>query len=220
VITVNGNAVLGMRLTMPVVGNWVAAVEADVAEDDDVGITGTLTIQQDGIVLRGTVIRSGVIAGVCRFEAVGGTGGLRGDVVARSFQGVTARAILADTLAACGEVQSAASTRATLSTALPYWTRAAGRASTAVSVLADALGAHWRVTQAGQVWVGTESWPAMAADFDAVEIDSDPGAGLVVLAPENIALKPGVLYGGRRVGRVEHTVGRDSALRTTFWEEA
>lgn len=219
-ITLSGNPVLSMRLTLPERGNWVLAAEVDVPEASDDALEGAVTLTQDDVTLSGTVIRTGLIGGVCRLEAVGGKGGLRGDVVARSFQGLTARSILADTLGACGETQSALSTRSVLTTALPYWTRSAGRSSTALSVLADALGARWRVTHSGEVWFGLDTWPSMAEGYDADELDADPSSGLVLLGPETIALVPGVTYQGRRVGRVEHTVGRDSALRTTFWEAA
>lgn len=215
-ITVNGLPVLAARITMPVVGVWSASLEA-ISEED---ITGTATIAQEGAAsLVGTVVRSGVLSGSCRLEMVGGKGGLRGDVAARSYQRATARTVIGELLAACGETLDETAQRATLTTSLPFWTRAGGRASTALTTLTDALGARWRVLSNGNVWVGTESWPSPPDAYLADELDRDDAAQNVLLAPDTIALFPGVTLAGRHVGRVEHTVGRDAPLRTTYWIE-
>jgi len=215
-ITANGQPVLAMRLTLPVQGIWVATLQ--VSTEDD--IEGTLTLEQDDSVrYTGAVLRGAAVNGVALVEAVGGTGGLGRDLAARSYQGASARAIIGDLLAGVGERLDGGATRSVLSTTFAYWTRAAGRASVALSSVVDALAARWRVLPSGAVWVGTETWPAVPSDYDALELDRDPAAGSVLLAPEMFSLVPGVTLRGERVGRVEHVQGTDE-LRTTFWLEA
>jgi hypothetical protein len=214
-MTINGAEVLAMRLTLPLTGVWT--LSADVSSGD--AITGALTLEQDTLTYSGTVLRSGVSTGVCRLEAVGGAGGLGAGVAARSYQGVAARQVLADLLADASERLDSASTRAVLGETLSYWTRAGGRASAAMQTLADALGTRWRVKASGAVWVGDETWPKVGSDYDATELDRDYAAGNVLLAPESLALVPGVMLGDDKVGRVEHVVSRDSPLRTTYWLE-
>lgn len=211
--TINGLDVTSLRLTRPAQGIWV--LSAEVASEDEV--TGALTLEQDSVTMSGTIVRSGVVAGTCRIEAVGGKGGLRSEVPARSYQGVTSKAVLSDLIAAVGEQLDASSSRAALSVTLPYWTRAMGTASSALATLVDALGARWRVLPSGLVWVGSESWPKVADSFDFIEVDRDPGAGNVLIAPESIALGPGVTLGSDRVGRVEHVLSLEAPLRTTYW---
>lgn len=219
-ITVNGADVLAMTLTMPLNGTWV--LSAELASDEP--ITGAITLENtvdDGnsVTLSGFVLRSGVVAGSCKLEAVGGAGGLVELVGARSYQSAKAREVIGDLLAEAGEALDAGSARDVLDRQLEHWTRAGGRTGTALTVLVEALGARWRVRPNGRVWVGAETWPKMPDDFDGNELDRDHAAGMVLLAPYTIALTPGVLLEGERVGRVEHSVGRDADLRTVFWLE-
>lgn len=213
IVTANGKAVLALRLTLPISGVWVASLEADADE----ALAGAVEIVDDDVRLQGTIMRSGAAAGTCDAELVGGKGGMSKDVPARSYQGAAARLIATELLAAVGEQLDARSTPAVLATTLPYWTRAAGRAGTALTMLTDALGARWRVLPGGTVWLGVDTWAAAAENAQAVEIDRDAAAGTVLLAPDSIALAPGVTLAGGRVGRVEHHFERDSPLRTTFW---
>lgn len=210
-ITANGLPVLEMRLTLERVGAWVARLE--VAADGDVETSGQVTIAQDGLSFVGTSLRSGR----GRIEMVGGGGGIPREIAARSFEGATAREVFEEALAIGGEAPDPESSRAALSTPLTFWTRAAVSLGTALSSLADAVGALWRVRPNGRVWLGHDDFAPMPPEYEATEIDGDDGAGYVVLAAPTIALAPGVTFGGRRVGRVEHFVSRDEPLRTTFW---
>lgn len=213
-LTANGYPVIELTLRMPLSGLWVASL--DVASDE--ALEGSLTLAQagSGVELTGYVVSSGVVAGTCRLEAVGGAGGLVTDVEARSYQGVTARDVASELLAAVGETLDSSSTRSTVTTSLPYWTRAAGRATTALSRLADALGARWRVRPSGAVWLGLDTFPEYV-DEEALELDRDARAGSVLVGAESIGLVPGVTFRGDRVGRVEHYFSRSDPLRTVYW---
>lgn len=216
-ITVNGADILSMTLTMPAVGTWT--LSAELATDDV--ISGAIKVENENVSLSGYVLpgRSGVVAGVCMIEAIGGKGGLVKALEARSYQSAKAREVIGDLMASAGESLDPGTARGVLDYQLAYWTRAGGRAGTALTVLAEALGARWRVRSSGGIWIGAEAWPKVAEDYGALELDRDHAAGSVLLAPDTIALAPGVLLEGERVGRVEHSVGRDSELRTVFWLE-
>jgi hypothetical protein len=210
-----GAPVLALRLTLPTEGAWFAAVELDAEEAP----RGVVELEDAAITYRGAVLRSGVVSGVCRAELVGGTGGLVRDVPARSFRDVTARVLFEDLLSSVGEALDPSSTRPILASRLPFWSRAAERASRALSTLTGALEGRWRVLPWGTVWIGTESWSEASESLVALELDRDDAASSVLLATETLELRPGVTLDGRRVGRVEHAFGRDEPLRTTFWIE-
>jgi len=218
VITVNGLPVLELRLTLPLVGAWVAELEVDMSEADDPP-TGQVSIADDGGSYNATVVRSGILAHSARLDVVGGRGGLSQAVAARSYRDVSARDVAADILAQVGEALDPSSTPAVLGTKLPYWTVTAGRAGAALSALCDALSARWRVLPNGHIWIGVESWPN--AERDAVELDRDDAAGAVFTAPEDLAvLAPGTVLASRNVGRVEYLVSRERPLRATYWTES
>lgn len=215
-ITANGLPVIEMRLTFPLSGLWVASLEVGTEE----AITGSCTLAQEGTALSfvGYVVRSGAIGGSCRAKVVGGAGGLVTDVPARSYRGARARSVAGELLAAVGETLATSSTRAVLATELPFWTRAAGRASDAVWRLTDALGARWRVLPSGAVWIGTDAWTAKPSD-DPMELDRDGLHDTVSLAPDTLSLLPGMTLRGEHVGRIEYLFGRDTPLRATAWVE-
>ena len=210
----NGAPVIGMQLTLPVSGLWVAALELDSEEEVD----GELVLEQEGATqaLTGTVLRTGVVAGLCRAEAVGGTGGLAGDLDARSYRNATARTVFEEILASAGEVYEPSSTRSSMTTSLSYWTRAAGGAKQALWSHPDIIDARWRIMPSGKVWMGVDSWP-VAPEFEYTELDRDLSAERVLIAPETLDILPGMqLKNGDRVGRIVYTVARNEPLRATY----
>lgn len=214
-ITLADLSVLALRLTFPISGAWTATLELDADEAP----AGAVDLSDGTNVYQGFIVRAGVVSGVCRADVIGGAGGLLQDVPARSFQDSSARAILTDLLGSVGENLDPASTAAVLGAQLPYWTRAGVRASTALSSLCDALGARWRVSPSGQIWVGTETWPAAPESALPFELDRDDAAGTVFVAPDDLGLVPGIVLEGRRVGRVEYSLERDGGLRADYWVE-
>jgi hypothetical protein len=214
-ITLAGGAVLALRFTLPVSGLRTATLEADIEE----AVTGTVELEDGANVYQCAIVRSGLVSGVCRADVIGGRGGLLGKLTARSYQGLPARAVLSDVLAAAGETLDATSTPSILATPIPYWTRGAVSGSTALDSLCDKLGARWRVLPNGNVWVGTESWPEADEELQPDQLDRDEAAGTVYLAPDDLTLSPGIVLDGRRVGRVEYSMTRNSPLRCDFWVE-
>lgn len=216
-LTVNGAHVLGIRLTLPLSGVWVASIEVD----SETAITDAVTIKQADTSLSyaGYVIRSGEVSGACFMDVIGGSGGLANDVTARSYRDVTVKTVLSEALAAVGEALDSTATRSTLAMSLPFWSRSGGRASLAVSALADKASARWRVLASGAVWFGADTWPDYRGELPT-ELNRDPAASTLLLAPDDIGLTPGVTLRGERIGRVEHLITRGEPLRTTAWIEA
>lgn len=212
-ITCNELPVLSLHMALPLSGLWVAALE--VASDEL--ISGAITLEQDTLSYAGYVVASSWSSGTCRIEAVGGAGGMIRDVEARSYRDATVRTVAGELLAAVGESLETTSTRTVTSATLTYWTRAAGRAALAMSALASSQGARWRVLPSGAVWLGVDAWKTAYRAAGMLELDRDGPAGTVLMASDTIGLVPGVTVGTDRVGRVEHSFGRDEAPRTTYW---
>lgn len=211
-VTLNAEAVFALRLTLPLRGRWTAELEVDSEAD----ITGAVTLSDsqpgEQVTFQGAVHRGGVLVNTWRGLIVGGTGGLSKDVTAKHYREIDARTVISELLAEVGEALATTSTATVLAKRLPFWTRLTGGAREALSAVCDAIGATWRVLPSGAVWIGVDTWPAAADQF---QVDRDFPAGTVELAPDSINLLPGVTVDGLRVGRVEHCI--DDHLRTTVW---
>jgi hypothetical protein len=220
--TLQGLSVLELRLTRPLVGLWVATLEVDHQDAEEL-YSGPLELKDERITYQGTKVQGGVISGVARLDVVGGTGGLLKPVPPRHFREVTVKALVESLLSLAGEQLDATSTATVLSRTLPFWSWGGDglneRASRHLTSITDKLGVSWRVLPNGKVWVGIDAWNPADEDINAIELDRDDADGNVLLATESLELGPGVSLAGRHVGRTEHTFGRQESLRTTFWVE-
>ena len=143
---------------------------------------------------------------------VGGNGGLSKTIPGKSYtgSGVKVGAVLRDILHACGEDLSDLSDGPTLEQVLPRWHVSSGPANEALTDLATAAGASWRVLRDGTVWFGVELWPEVSPDH--VLVDEDWSSGALTLAPETADMVPGVVYQGQKIEYVVHQL--DEKLRT------
>lgn len=199
------------ELRMNRIGAWHADLEVD-AED---ALAGLVSFEVDGLVFTGTVVpdKSGLNGTRSRAQIVSGKGGISGDVQARSYTqstGVKAGTIVRDILSDCGEDLSDLSDGPTLDKRLDRWHTVEGPASHALTRLADACGASWRMMRDGSVWFGEETWPEVKPD--GALLDEDWSGGCLTLAAETPNLVPGTVYNGQRVEQVTHHIG--SNLRT------
>ncbi len=213
-ITLNEKPVLAMRLQQPRMGVWVCLLEVD-SEDD---ITGAVKLEDDGVTYNGTVIEGGVTAGRWQGRVVGGKAGLRGTLRARNYQRIKVREILDGILLDAGEALSGNATTSVLRKSLAFWSRRQGSGIEAMNLLAENIGAGWRVFPDGSVWIGDESWPAFRGS-DLNQLDRINHAGRLELAPNDIGLAPGSAVEGLNIEHVEHTI-ESQGLRTAAWYEA
>lgn len=213
--TLQGFSVLSALIDQPRSGPWTAELALEGDRVQALG-SGQLTLVVGGRRFLGTPHRAPrSFAGRTGVVLVGGKGGLGATLSARFYLGCPASVPLADIVSAAGETLSASSGTAELAAHLSRWSRAKGPAGEALDVLAEHVGATWRVLDDGTVWFGAETWPA--ADAPA-ELDVDPAQDVAVFAGDIPSLSPGTTLGGRRIGRVTHQL-TESALRATVYFE-
>lgn len=215
--SISGRPALAARLLAPLAGRWVADLEADTDEP----ITGAVEVLGGGAAWRGAVLRGGVTDGRWHGRVVGGAGGLDRVVPPASWQGLqAARGLVDELLGPLGETLDAGA-GPELERTLPRWTRVEGVAHRALADLAAAVGARWRVTPGGTVWVGAETWPerVLAEGETAELLDEDPRLGSALYALSGAWLAPGVVLEGRRVGGVLYELRGDVDRAEVWWAD-
>jgi hypothetical protein len=198
------------KISMPVRGAW----HADVDVDADVLVEGErLELVGPGIKMSGTARRAGHYAQRGGVRLYAGADGLRTELKAVSYRRVFCRQILADLARETGEAFSLSSDAANLSAFVERFTRPRGTASDCLAALLDVLpaGTSWRSLDDGMIWIGQPSWPTTALTMQT--LDDDIKTGVATLASETAELRPGVVFDGRRITRVEHTF-EDALVRT------
>lgn len=194
------------EVRMARMGPWIA----DLATDDETALAGKLKFVIDEQEWVGTVVpeQSGIDGSRARCQLVGGNGGLSKTIPGKSYtggSGVQVKTVVRDILRACGEDLSDLSDGPTLEQYLPRWHVAAGSAQDALTDLCNRLSISWRVLRNGEVWMGPELWPEVTPEHRVV--DEDWSAGAVTLAPDTPDMVPGVVFQGRRIEHVTHTLG-------------
>lgn len=214
-VTIGTAAVTRGVIRLPLSGVWVA----DLDVDTDAELAGQVVITADGQIFTGTVISGAVSHGLWRGRIVGGAAGLRAELPARAYRGALLADVLADVLAEAGEAADPSS--AALDVNVSLWHRLAGPASSTVAEVARAAGLVWRVTAAGAVWMGAETWPD-APDGDVTLIASDPRRGTYTVSGDVWTILPGLLWVVRdeaadtavRVGDVRHEIDGQTVTTT------
>ncbi len=170
----------------------------------------------------GTIARSTSFEGRVELVVCGGSGGLSlepelaVEMTGAGYTGtpivVQGALVLGDILRTTGDELSPDVDMAALT--LPRWQRVGDYAGRALSLLARAWGASWRVRADGRLWLGTETWEAYADETNLIEQGlcadtAEISGALVVDRPD---VEPGQTVGGRRIERVLYTLSGD-ALR-------
>jgi hypothetical protein len=204
---------------LPRVGAWHALVELDAAEAPAPGASAALAGER--LALAGTVRDAGTDPATGRATArvVGGAGGLARTVAARQYRAAPLRVLLTDLARDAGEALDAASDPATLASTPPLWTRAEGAAGDALAAMLAPVGASWRMTRGGALWVGREAWAPATLPADAEALGDDPTeltSEYRAAAP--FAPEPGTTISGRRVSRVSVTITPDATRVRVWWE--
>jgi len=195
-INVNGFPIIRGSIRRPRIGVWNADLVVDCTSD----ISGAVTIAtEDGAFsLAGVAYRMGVFQATLSMKVIGGTGrlsippgGIGTSISPKSYQGATARLVVNDILAACGETLAATSDAATLNTVLRRWVVTAGSGKDALARLLEQFqDISWRVLADGTVWIGSETWPsAPTTQFDILERHF--GEGRILIGSQQPWLMPG-----------------------------
>lgn len=201
-VTINGVGVLSQRIVEERVGAWHATVEAD----SDKTITGAVTIDVEGETFVGTV-EQGDVEADSRWKGyvVGGKGGLQKVVDGRYYFAPSVRTVLADLARDSGETLSPEIDPTLLAQQFERYSRLEGPAHTQFRQLADELGVDWRITRAGELWFGAETWLPVTAK--TIEAEYDPQHRMIEVAyndddNDRPVLRPGVTFEGKKIQRV------------------
>lgn len=206
-LTVDGSPLLGLDLTMELLGCWQAKLQCEADE-----LTGTVVIDDGaGQTFTGRVRRSGVVSGRNSALVVGGRGKLADGTLAlaaRHFRAVNLRTVATEILTQAGEQLAATSQASLLAQHLTFWSFGASSPGAALLALVEPFGGTWRVLSDGTVWLGVDSYPA-APEQDRLELEPEDANGLVHLAVDSFALRPGVTLDGRKVLQVQHLLASE-----------
>lgn len=209
-ITLAGTPITSLDLTDGLDAAWIADVELAT----DTAPRGAVTLSDGTRQLQGTVLRAGELAGLVRARIVGGRGGLRQVVPPTSHRQARVREVLRSLLTSAGEALSPSSDAALLERLLPHWTRARGTSAAALSILAEHLGASWRVIDDGSVWVGRVM--ARRVDSTALVLDEFHDRGWKWAAVDRLDLFPGAQVDSDVVRQVQYVID-EGHLRARYW---
>jgi hypothetical protein len=203
--------VLTGKIVQPGRGVWTA----DLKLSSDTAPSGQVSIVADGgLTLKGTVVpaSSGVAVDVAHVRIVGGAGGLTNDV-SGSFESAQASDVLKAITDATGEALSSTISSEVLGVSLDHWHMGVYKASRALDELADFSGVQlgkaitWRVLPDGTIWIGEDTFPALAMPDDAVIEQAFPSEQRTVLGVSVPFLSPGVnLDTVGNINNVEHWI--------------
>ncbi len=185
-ISVNGSPCLSLVLTVARNAAWVAHVEMQGEFQD-----GPCVITDGTTRWAGTATRSNQVAGTTSAVVLAGNGGARFALGAAHFRNTTVGKVLALTLAAAGEAKHGNIDAALLARALPYWTRPSGSLGSALTTLAEHIGADWYFAPDGSVWLGTGRCEPADADLSPMLLDYDGATGAQDFAPDYLSVLPG-----------------------------
>lgn len=201
----NSLQVIDARITLVLSGVWAADLSCHATE----AITGAAQITiAESIVLNGTIMTPAadqIVNDRAQLRILGGAGKLQTSIAGKAYYSVPARIVLADMLASIGETLDPTSDAAALNTMLGHWCIAAGKAQTELGILLTRLSVSWRVTPAGLVWIGTDTWPESAlAEGDYTVMEDDPRTGIVRISSDVPTIYPGETWREKRVQTVTH----------------
>jgi hypothetical protein len=212
--TVNGRSLSRLELVIPQRGPWSATVEYDAA--DGVELSGSVTLAVGEATFVGTVVpgSSALVGRTGSARIVAGAGALGTVCRVQAYRGATVRMMLGDAVGEAGEALADLSAIAELDHVHQRWTRAGVPLRRALGELAGSIGCAWRTLDDGTIWVGTETWTETRVPHQLVS--RVPGAGVVVVAPSDASLRPGMVWSGHRITTVVYELSARSQ-RARLW---
>jgi hypothetical protein len=200
--TVNGYNALSVRVRKP----RISAAHIDVEIDSEVTLINPVTVLVDGHALVCSVVTQHTFCGRTTAFLVGGKGGLSKVVTAQHFNDSSPKTIITEILREAGETVDASSYFP--GTQFGNWQRRQGKASHALQAVADKCGLVWRSTDAGNIWIGIDSYAPVTTDV--VVIDEDWDTGTLTIAADSFSelakIVPGCAFEGHKIEQVTHIV--------------
>ena len=196
-------------LVQPLSGCWFATVDLETAAP----LSGSVSLAFGGVTWKGAIVSGGDYAGASRFQLVGGAGGWRKRVAAKSYSssgGVRVALVAGDLAREVGETL-ADQPSGSLG---PFWVRFAGSAS---SGLESATSGAWWVGADGRTNVGSRA--SSSTSTSGVLVALDVGLRVATFASETVGeFEPGRSmaigpFASFRIGLVRHIINADS-IRT------
>jgi hypothetical protein len=216
--TLAGKPVLLVELIENRSAAWTAIVELEAEEP----IAGAVVLDMEGERFAGTVVQSDVSGARVKVLLVGGAGGLQKPLPALHYYQPTLGNVLTDVARESGERCDPAIPATVFGRRLPHWSRLEGEAHMALRQVADELGLQWRITRAGLIWVGEETWPAIAPHY--VTTDYSPELRLLTIAyaddDDKPVVAPGMTLDGKRVERVETRLTERQVRQDVFFDDS
>lgn len=205
--------VYAARISLPRTGTWSARVVHEGVEP----LFGHVSLEADGLVLEGTVQRSGIEGGRGYSLVQGGAGGLTRELPARFWRGGTIQLVLEDLMR---ETSESLVDDLELPLKSTRWSRSRTSGGAELDRVCHWLGSDvvWRLRRDGRVWLGREAW--VNPDVEHIELERSPQDARLLIAPEGLVdIEPGSVLNGERVDSVVHRV-EPSQLRTEVFLEA
>lgn len=219
-VTLNGMPVQDGDLRVHRVGMWSS--HSLVAADQITN--GPATLQIGSYTFNGFAIRTSQYFGRApTFIAGTATGGLLKTVNKKSYSlGISLGVLVDDLILEMGEQLAQPLDAAISSINIPSWTRRAGPAEQALTLLLQSANAVWRTDPSGKILVtatppATQPWPDSTAEVYL--LDSRPDLSMDIYALDEPTIVPGTVLNGRRVSEVCYKWTDDAFRAEVQWED-
>ena len=199
--TLNKEHVISLQMHMTVRGAWSATV--NVASDNQlsVGAAVELVLHEEIWVAR--VTRTEIFGERLLVQLTGGPYDWCEVREVKHYTATTAATVLKDL---------GIKTDKPATSRLDFWTRNPGTTGTALESLAQKLGVPWKVNPDGTVQLREPDAPQEIDKEAAMELNREPTRGLVNMAPETDAVRPGQTVNGDVIGDVIYEIGDTARL--------
>jgi hypothetical protein len=219
--SVNGRAVLEASVHMPRLGQWHADIDLEGAEPTISGfvrLVATDTISGETMSLAARVVSADPYRDRLHVFLIGGSGNGDALMSPRSFRRSTGAAILQAIASTMGITIATSSSARVLSRLFERYSIPAVSAARALDLFAFEVGASWRYTETGDVWIGDEAESPEARSRNArrvssafVIVDRVPIDLRWIVVAEMPLPRPGQYLDDFLIGRVAYEIGADTS---------
>lgn len=212
-VTANGKDCITARIDMPLNGAWTAELAVDSAN----AISGKVEIVvADKVSFVGFVRRGAPALDVGIYRVVAGGGGLNKDASAKSYRQTPLNIPLNDLIAISEDSMDETADQNVLSATLKNWVVPVQQVGAAINKLVKSQGdsVTWRILQNGNLWVGTDSWPAASVQYEL--LFEDKRMGMKMLDVDLPTIVPGVTLNDEKITYVQYQYGEKGG-RTSVW---